>query len=475
MKNKLSDWLKKFPSEWSEVQKQRAKTLFLKKVSLELHKFYGGKIEISPKAGLWDFDFLNLWYTPGVSAVSTAIRDDNSKSLELTFRGNSVAIVSDSTRVLGDGDCTSPGGLGVMEGKAYLMNYLGGIDAFPICINSKDENGVPSANKIVEFVKMCSPSFSAINLEDISYPNCYTALDRLRKECNIPVWHDDAQGTACVVVAGIINSLRLTNRKIKDTKFVLIGAGASNTTVASFLLQMGAKNIILFDSRGALHNQRRDLEVKNSRGWELCQKTNPQRINTIETAIKGSDFIIALSKPNPKTIKGEWIGMMNKKPIVFACANPIPEIYPHLAIEAGAYIVATGRGDYPNQINNSLGFPGILKGTILCRAKKITDKMAIQASYAIADFSAKEGMNSKKIVTKMENPLLHAFVASKVACAAIAEGVAQKNKSEKQFFNLAKNDILTAQKKMKWMMKLIKKPKKDIFKKCLYSVIAEIK
>ena len=229
-----------FPDNWTEEQRSKGKTLFLKRLSEKAHTHYGGKIQTAPKVPVPGFNWFNVWYTPGVSKVSTNIRDNNDSSFELSNRGNLVAVVSDSTRVLGDGDCTPPGGLGVMEGKVFLMKYLGGVDGVALCIDSKGPDGKNDPNKIIDFVKMCQHSFGAVNLEDISQPNCFKVLDVLREECEIPVWHDDAQGTACVTLAGLINALKLTNKKIGDVKIVLLGAGASNTTIARLLITDGA-------------------------------------------------------------------------------------------------------------------------------------------------------------------------------------------------------------------------------------------
>ncbi|MCA1950775.1 MAG: malate dehydrogenase, partial [Treponema sp.] len=237
---KLADLEKLFPADFTEEQKAKAKTLFLKNLSLEAHRFYGGKMQTLPRCGIFGFNWFNVWYTPGVSKISTTIRDNNDTSFALSSRGNMVAVVSDSTRVLGDGDCTPPGGLGVMEGKAMLMKYLGGVDAVPLCIDSRDEGGKNNPDKIIEFVKMVQHSFGAINLEDISQPNCFKVLDELREACDIPVWHDDAQGTACVTLAGLINALKLVNKKLSDVRIVLLGAGASNTTIARLLMTDGA-------------------------------------------------------------------------------------------------------------------------------------------------------------------------------------------------------------------------------------------
>ena len=394
------------PADLTPDQKAKAQTLFLKKLFMDAHTFFGGKMQTLPKCGLWGFNWFNVWYTPGVSKISTTIRDDNESSFALSNRGNLVAVVSDSTRVLGDGDCTPPGGLGVMEGKAFLMKYLGGVDAVALCVDSRGADGKHDPQKIIDFVKMAQPSFGAVNLEDISQPNCFKVLDELREACDIPVWHDDAQGTATVTLAGLINALKLTGKKIGDVRIVLLGAGASNTTIARLILADGGDpdKMTLFDSKGSLHLGRADIEKdpRNYRKWELCQKTNPKRYADEAAALAGADVLIALSTPGPDTVKPEWVKAMAAKSIVFACANPVPEIWPHAAKAAGAYIVATGRGDFPNQVNNSICFPGLLKGALLVRAKKVTDGMAIRCAHSIADFAEKRGINPDDIIAKMD-------------------------------------------------------------------------
>lgn len=441
----LSNLDKVFPNDFNEEQIAKAKTLFLKKISETTHRFYGGKIQTIPKAGIFGFNWFNIWYTPGVSKISTTIRDNNDTSFELSNRGNLVAVVSDSTRVLGDGDCTPPGGLGVMEGKAFLMKFLGGVDAVPLCIDSKNSNGENDPQKIIDFVKMCQSSFGAINLEDISQPNCYRVLDTLREECDIPVWHDDAQGTACVTLAGLINALKLVDKKIENVKIVMLGAGASNTSIARFIITAGGdpNNIILFDSKGSLSSLREDIknDPRFYRKWELCQTTNPRNLNDFAEACEGADVLLALSKPGPNVIKPEWIEKMAEKSIVFVCANPIPEIYPYAAKEAGAYIVATGRGDFPNQVNNSLGFPGILKGALMVRAKKVTDTMAIAAAYSLANYAEKRGINPENIIPTMEEATVFPEESADVAMQAIKDGVARKHLSREEAFSKAQKDI----------------------------------
>jgi malate dehydrogenase (oxaloacetate-decarboxylating) len=474
--NNLKD---SFPDHFTAEQKAKAQTIFLKKLSLAMHTFYQGKMQTVPKAGIWGFNWFNVWYTPGVSAVSTTIRDNNVTSFQLSNRSNLVAVVSDSTRVLGDGDCTPAGGLGVMEGKAMLMKYLGGVDAIALCLDNRDKSGKPDPDKIIDFVKMVAPSVGAVNLEDISQPNCYKVLDVLRAECSIPVWHDDAQGTACVTLAGLINALKLTNKTMSNIKTVLYGAGASNTTIASFLLQSGLQpqNLIIFDSKCGLHHKRADLEQnpQKFKQWELAQKTNPDCLEKMEDAMQGADVLIALSTPGPDTIKQEWIKLMNDKAIVFACANPVPEIYPYAAQEAGAYIVATGRGDFPNQVNNSLGFPGILKGALMVRAKRITDSMAIRAAHSLADFAEKRGIDKDNILPTMEETDVFAQEAADVAMQAIADGVAGINLTRDEAYNLAKADIENARSLTEMMMQqgFIKEPPQEMVAEIFTEVLQQ--
>ena len=469
-----------FPSDFTEDQKARAKTLFLKTLSVEAHRFYGGKMQTVPKSGIYGFNWFNVWYTPGVSKISTSIRDDNDTSFALSNRGNTVAVVSDSTRVLGDGDCSPSGGLGVMEGKAMLMKYLGGVDATALCIDSKGTDGKNDPLKIIEFVKMVQHSFGAINLEDISQPNCFKVLDDLREACDIPVWHDDAQGTACVTLAGLINALELAGKKLSDAKIVLLGAGASNTTVARLILADGGNpaNMIVFDSQSSLHSGRDDIKAdkRNYRKWELCEKTNPRNILSMEDAMKGADVLIALSTPGPDTVKRSWIKSMASKSIVFVCANPTPEIWPYAAKEEGAFIVATGRGDFPNQVNNSVCFPGILKGALLVRAKKITDGMAIRCAHSIAEFSKKRGVTPENIIATMQETEVFAVEAADVALKAIQEGVARIKLSWDEVYQRAKQDIEASRVLADDMMKLghIKEPPMAMLEKALAEAIAAV-
>ncbi len=432
----------------TEEKIARAKTLFLKRLAEQAHRFYRGKMQTVPKAGVFGFNWFNVWYTPGVSQISTTIRDDNDASYELSNRGNYVAVVSDSTRVLGDGDCTPPGGLGVMEGKSFLMKYLGGIDATALCIDSRDAQGHHSADKIIDFVKMVQPSFGAINLEDISQPNCFKVLDTLRAECDIPVWHDDAQGTACVTLAGLLNALKIADKPIGEAKMVFLGAGASNTTIVRIIIEAGGNpdNIVVFDSRGGLHRDRQDIQADTRfyRKWEICEQTNPRLIAGFDDAMKDADVLIAASTPGPGVVKPESVRLMAPKSIVFACANPVPEIYPYAAKEAGAYIVATGRGDFPNQVNNSVGFPGILKGALIARARGISDGMTIAAANSLATFAEKRGIDTENIIARMDEPDVFPYEAADVALQAAAEGLARVTLTREEAFAQAAADIAQA-------------------------------
>jgi malate dehydrogenase (oxaloacetate-decarboxylating) len=447
-----------FPADLSPDQKARAQTLFLKRLSVSAHDFFGGKMQTVPMCGLWGFNWFNVWYTPGVSAVSTTIRDNNDRSFGLSNRGNLVAVVSDSTRVLGDGDCTPPGGLGVMEGKAFLMKYLGGVDATALCVDSRGKDGKNDPQKIIEFVKMLAPSFGAVNLEDISQPNCFKVLDDLREACDIPVWHDDAQGTACVTLAGLINSLKLAGKKLGDARIVLLGAGASNTTIARLILADGGDpaKLCLFDTKGSLHAGRKDIELdpRAYRKWELCQKTNPKAYASEAEALKGADVLIALSTPGPDTVKREWVRSMAPKAIVFCCANPVPEIWPYAAKEEGAFIVATGRGDFPNQVNNSVCFPGLLKGALIARARKITDGMAIRCAHSIAGFAEKRGISPDDITARMDETEVFAIEAADVADQAAKEGVARASFTWQAVYDQALAGIKDSRKLTEDLMRL---------------------
>ena len=477
---RLDDIGNRFPAQWGGDQVARAKTVFFQALALEAHRFYGGKIQVLPRAPLPGFQWFNAWYTPGVSAISTGIRDDPGESFDLSWRGNVVAVVSDSTRVLGDGDVSPPGGLGVMEGKAFLMKMLGGVDAVPLCMDSRNAAGKNDPEVIIDFVRRLAPSFGAVNLEDISQPNCFRVLDALREDCGIPVWHDDAQGTGCVTLAGLINALKVAGKELAACRIVFNGAGASNTTIARLILLAGADpaRMAMFDSRGGLHRGRTDIEAdpRFYRKWEICQATNPGRMNDVAGALRGADVLISLSKPGPGVIRPEWVRGMAPNAIVFACANPVPEIYPHAAKEAGALVVATGRGDFPNQVNNSLGFPGILKGALLVRAKKITDAMAIAAAQTIAGFAERQGLAPERIMPRMTDAAVFSETAAEVARQAVADGVARRLLSPGTVLEKARKDIAEAHQALEMLMAsgLIPPPPEAMIQRCLDAAIAAV-
>jgi malate dehydrogenase (oxaloacetate-decarboxylating) len=325
------------------------------------------------------------------------------------------------------------------------MKYLGGIDATALCMDSRDAQGRHDADKIIDFVKMVQPSFGAINLEDISQPNCFKVLDTLRAECDIPVWHDDAQGTACVTLAGLINALKVVGKDIGDIKMVLLGAGASNTTIARIIIAAGGDpaKMMIFDSKGGLHKGRTDIQADTRfyRKWELCEQTNPDCVSDFDAGMTGADVLIAASTPGPDVVKPASVALMAPKSIVFACAHPVPEIYPYAAQAAGAAIVATGRGDFPNQVNNSLGFPGILKGALLVRAKTISDDMTIAAARSLAAFAEARGITPDNIIATMDEADVFAREAADVAVQAVKEGLARVELTHQQAFEKAAKDI----------------------------------
>ncbi|MGO8685553.1 MAG: NADP-dependent malic enzyme [Thermoleophilia bacterium] len=330
--------------------------------AMKLHPFYKGKIETTLKCCVRDFQDFGIWYTPGVSKPCLDIKDDPEKVYEHTNKGNTVAVISDGTRVLGMGDIGPKAGLPVMEGKSLLYKYLGGVDGFPLMVDTKDPD------KLIEFVKLVQPGLGGINLEDISQPKCFRILDTLRAECEIPVWHDDQQGTACVTLAGLINALKVTGKKIDEISIAFIGSGAANVAISRLIFAFGADpaKCRIVDSKGILHKGRSDIEAVKAEWvdkWKYCQITNAeQRTGNIADALRGADVCIALSKQGPGTIEKDWVKAMAPDSIVFLCANPIPEMWPWEAKEAGAAVVATGRSDFPNQVNNSIGFPGIFRG-----------------------------------------------------------------------------------------------------------------
>ena len=417
--------------------------------AMKMHPFYKGKIEIVPKCVIRDINDFAIWYTPGVAEPCMEIHKNPDMVFEYTNKANMVGIVTDGTRVLGLGDIGPMAGLPVMEGKALLFKYLGGVDAFPICLDTKDPD------EIIKTVKYISPGFGGINLEDIENPKCFYILEKLRAEASIPVWHDDQQGTAAVTLAGLINALKIVDKKLQDVKITMIGIGAANVCITKMIIKAGAdpKKFIVVDSKGILNRKRDDIKPTHKEKMELCQITNSEnRVGDIEEAIKGQDVLIALSQPGPDTIKKEWIAQMADNAIVFVCANPIPEIWPWEAKEAGARIVATGRSDFPNQVNNSVGFPAIFRGTLDVMARTITDEMCIAAAYELAKCAEDRGLHEDHLLPTMDEWEVFPREAVAVAKKAIEQGVARLKLSEKELFNMAETKIRRAREQVGLMM-----------------------
>lgn len=396
--------------------------------ALKLHPFYKGKMETNLKCTVRGIEDFAIWYTPGVAAPCREIYKDPEMVYQHTSKGNTIAIISDGTRVLGLGDIGPKAGLPVMEGKALLFKYLGGVDAVPIMLDTKDPD------VFIETVLLLQASFGGINLEDIAQPKCFRILDELRDRAEIPVWHDDQQGTATVTLAGLMNALKVVGKNKADIQITFVGTGASNVAISRLIFGWGvdSSKCMMVDSQGILGKHREDIEAKKDLyvdKWRLCQETNQEgRSGGIGQAMEGVDVVIALSKPGPDVIKPEWVQSMNSDAIVFSCANPIPEIWPWVAKEAGARIVSTGRSDFPNQINNSLGFPGIFRGTLDVRASVITDEMCFAAAEALAD-QIGDQLDEDHLLPTMDDWEVFAKEAAAVGMKAQEQGVARLEKS----------------------------------------------
>jgi malate dehydrogenase (oxaloacetate-decarboxylating) len=392
--------------------------------ALRLHPFYKGKIQTLPKCAIRDLKDFAVWYTPGVAAPCKAIQAQPELVYEHTNKGNLIAVVSDGTRVLGLGNIGAEAGLPVMEGKALLFKYLGGVDAVALCLGTQD------ADEFIRTVKLLEPSFGAINLEDIAQPKCFRILDALRAQMNIPVWHDDQQGTAVVVLAGLLNALAIVGKDLRRARIAMVGMGAANMASYRLLKAWGVPpaNVTACDSRGVLHAGRDDIADARERypdKWRVCSESNGDNVTGgIAEALRGADVCLAFSRPDPSTIRPEWVREMARDAVVFACANPIPEIWPWEAQEAGARIVATGRGDFPNQVNNSLCFPAIFRGVLDVRARAITEEMAIAAASELAAFAAERGTREDSILPRMDEWEVYPRVAVATALEAQRQGVA---------------------------------------------------
>ncbi len=399
-----------------------------------LHALYKGKIQIMPKCAIRGLDDFAIWYTPGVSEPCREIVKDPDLVFEYTNRGNSIAIVTDGTRVLGLGDIGPQAALPVMEGKALLFKYLGGVDAVPVCLDTRD------AQEIVRTTRLLAPTFGGINLEDIAQPKCFRILDALRADCPIPVWHDDQQGTAAVVLAALLNALKLVGKTLPHVRIAMIGAGAANVATYRLLARAGiAKEAVaICDSKGTLHPGRRDIAAymrEYPEKWQLCMESNGDRIaGGIEEALRGADVCLAFSRSGPGIIEPDWVKAMAKSAIVFACANPVPEIWPWEAKEAGAAIVATGRSDFANQVNNALCFPGIFRGVLDVRAESITDGMAIAAAQELAACVKEETLSTERILPSLDEWQVAARIAAATGSAAQSEGLAQLSRSPKGIY-----------------------------------------
>ncbi|MCI9486390.1 MAG: NAD-dependent malic enzyme [Lachnospiraceae bacterium] len=383
--------------------------------SLKMHYDLRGKIEVVSRTPVDSKEALSLAYTPGVARPCLEIQKDPDKSFELTRRWNTVAVVTDGTAVLGLGDIGPEAGMPVMEGKCVLFKAFGDVDAIPLCIRSKD------VDDIVKTVSLLAGSFGGINLEDISAPRCFEIEEKLKACCDIPIFHDDQHGTAVITLAGLLNALKVVGKKLDEIKIVTSGAGAAGIAIIRLLMSMGLKNVIMTDRKGAIYEGRGDL---NAIKQEMARITNRNREKgTLAQVIRGADAFIGVSAP--KTLTADMVKTMAKDPIIFACANPTPEIFPEEAIAAGAAVVSTGRSDYPNQVNNVLCFPALFRGALDVRASAINDEMKVAAAYAIAGLVDDKELNAEYILPRAFDPRIKDAVAAAVAEAARKTGVAR--------------------------------------------------
>ena len=424
------------------------------KDAMKMHPFYRGKMQVLPRCSIRSYQDFGIWYSPGVAAPCMDIYKNPETVYKHTNKWNTVAVVSDGTRVLGLGNIGPEAGMPVMEGKALLYKYLGGVDATALCIGPD-----MSAEDIIQLVKWIQPTYGGINLEDIEKPKCFKVLDTLRADpdVKIPVWHDDQQGTACVTLAGLINSTKIVGKNKKEMKLVFNGVGASNFAIQRLIGLAGydLSKALFVDSRGILYKEREDLKDPENYKYEIAQNSNPNQIQgKLKDALVGADVVISLSQPGPGIIKKEWISNMAEDAIVFACANPVPEIYPWDAKEGGAKIVATGRSDFPNQVNNSLGFPGIFRGALDVRASTITDEMCIAAAEEIAKVAeeSETGISPESIVPTMEDRIVFVKVAVAVGLKAIEQGVARIILSAEELYESADRLIRESHEQTKLLM-----------------------
>ena len=412
--------------------------------SVPLHRLSRGKIQMAPRCPISEASDLSWLYTPGVAAPCRAIHADPDQVYDLTSKANLIAVVSDGSRVLGLGNIGPHAGLPVMEGKALLFKYLGGVDAIALCLATQDER------ELVQTVRFLEPSFGAINLEDIAQPRCFRVLEELRRTMKIPVWHDDQQGSATVALAGLLNALKVVGKTISTVRIAMIGMGAANVATYRLLKAAGANpaGIVACDSRGTLNRNRRDIEDCQDQvreKWAVCIETNPSRITGgIEVALRGADVCLAFARSDPSLIKPAWIPAMARNAIVFACANPEPEIWPQDAKAAGARIAATGRPDFCNQVNNSLAFPGIFRGTLDARASAISDEMALAAALELARCAEERGLSEDAILPRMNDVNMVARVAAATALKAQEQGLSRAERTREDYMEAASRRILQA-------------------------------
>jgi len=421
--------------------------------SLRLHAFYRGKMQVAPKCPIANTGDFASWYTPGVAAPCRAIQADPSKVYEFTNKSNLIAIISDGSRVLGLGNIGPHAGLPVMEGKALLFKYLGGVDAVALCLATQDQA------EFVRGVQLLEPAFGAINLEDIAQPRCFRVLDALRQTMTIPVWHDDQQGSATALLAGLIGALKVAGKSIESVRIAMVGMGAANFASYRLLKAYGVNpaQIIACDSRGTLHRDRYDIEERDvdlAEKWTVCVESNPERVTGgIEQALRGADVCIAFSRSDPKLIKPEWIRAMAKDAIVFACANPEPEIWPWDAKAAGARIVATGRSDFPNQLNNSLVFPAVFRGILDAQAVTISDEMALAAAMELAACAEEQGLREEKILPTMADWDVVPRVAAATATRAEELGLARVSHTRHEYLESATQRIAESRRMLQVLMR----------------------
>jgi len=418
--------------------------------ALALHPFFRGKVEVVPKCVVRDVSDFAIWYTPGVAAPCKDIQANPEKVFEHTNKGNFVAVISDGTRVLGLGDIGPEAAIPVMEGKALIFKYLGGVDAFPICLAEKDPD------RFMEICLALQPTFGGFNLEDIAQPKCFYILETLRKEAHIPVWHDDQQGTAAVTVAGLINAAKVVGKDFKELKTVMLGSGAAGASCLRVMIAAGMnpakiRVLDLVDGKPTIIHPDMDLEGLFPHRGEMLARTNADGVRGgMEEVFKGMDAVIGYAGPG--LIQAHHIQSMASKPIIFACANPVPEIWPWEAKAAGAAVVGTGRSDFPNQVNNSLGFPGIFRGTLDVRAKTITDEMCLAAALELAKVAEDKGLHEDYIIPSMDEWEVFPREAAAVAMKAQEQGVAMLKKTREELFAEAETIIRRARDQLHILM-----------------------